>query len=114
MSDWHEAESSLSEEARNIHRALNSLREEIEAADWYHQRAATSQDPGLRQVLRHNLEDEIEHACMVLEWLRRTMPGWDRRLRTYLFTDGPIVRHEMPGEGAGPPPRATGPRPFSR
>jgi ferritin-like protein len=94
MSDYHEAWEALPEEARNIHRALVSFKEEIEAVDWYNQRVALSQDETLKSVLAHNRDEEIEHACMVLEWLRRNMPGWDAHLREFLFTEGPIGHGE--------------------
>lgn len=83
---------------RDISRALNSIKEEIEAIDWYHQRVATAADPALKAVLAHNRDEEIEHACMILEWLRRTMPAFDEQLRTYLFTEVPITEVE---EGTG-------------
>ena len=105
MSMYHEPTAELSDEARNITRALNSLKEEIEAVDWYNQRVDVATDAELADVLAHNRDEEIEHACMVLEWLRRTMPAWDRELRTYLFTSGPITAVE---EGAGGDDEGTG------
>lgn len=97
--EYHEPWSELPEDVRDAHRALKSLMEELEAVDWYHQRVAVTTDPSLRAILAHNRDEEIEHACMALEWLRRTMPGWDDELRTYLFTEGPI--HELEDEGGG-------------
>ncbi|MFO8128603.1 MAG: ferritin-like domain-containing protein [Bacteroidales bacterium] len=91
MSDYHEPANELSKETRNFTRALNSLKEEIEAVDWYHQRVDLSDDEQLRKIMAHNRDEEIEHACMTLEWLRRNMPGWDEELRTYLFTEGDIT-----------------------
>lgn len=104
MSSYHEPVEELSQADRDIHRALNSLKEEVEAVDWYHQRAAASQDETIRSIILHNRDEEIEHACMMLEWLRRTMPEWDAALRTYLFTTAPITEVEEAatgGEGAG-------------
>jgi ferritin-like protein len=100
MSDYHEPPEALPPEARDAHRALASLKEELEAVDWYHQRVALCQDPSLQQVLAHNRDEEMEHACMALEWLRRTMPGWDDQLRSHLFREGPIT--DQPGEAAVP------------
>jgi len=91
MVDYHESWEALPEEARNAHRALASLKEEIEAVDWYHQRVVLCQDASLQAVLAHNRDEEIEHACMTLEWLRRNMAGWDEQLRAYLFNDLPIT-----------------------
>lgn len=94
MGGYNESWEALPEEARNIHRALNSLKEEIEAVDWYHQRVVLCQDESLKSVLAHNRDEEIEHACMTLEWLRRNMSGWDKELRDALFGEGPIGHHE--------------------
>ena len=98
MSNYHEPMESLDEHTRNCTRALNSLKEEIEAVDWYHQRVAATKDEDLKAVLAHNRDEEIEHAAMTLEWLRRNMDGWDEELKTYLFTEAPIVDVEEIGE----------------
>jgi uncharacterized protein len=94
MGDYHEPESELSAHARDLHRALTSFKEEIEAVDWYNQRVERASDEALRAVLAHNRDEEIEHATMTLEWLRRNMPKWDEALRTYLFTEGSITEIE--------------------
>jgi len=94
MSQYHEPTGELSEKARNITRALISLKEEIEAVDWYNQRVDVTKDEHLKSILAHNRDEEIEHACMALEWLRRNMDGWDDELRTYLFTEGDITNLE--------------------
>jgi uncharacterized protein len=91
---YHEPASELSPEARDIHRALASLVEELEAVDWYHQRSQTTGDESLKAVLRHNRDEEIEHAAMMLEWLRRRIAKFDEELRTYLFTSQPIMQVE--------------------
>lgn len=104
MSQYHEPVEYLDEKAKDIVRALNSLKEEIEAVDWYNQRYVASKDEELRAIMAHNRDEEIEHACMTLEWLRRNMPVWDEQLRTYLFTEGPITKIEeeaMDGETNG-------------
>ncbi|PXF34498.1 hypothetical protein EU77_07050 [Mesotoga sp. SC_NapDC] len=100
MSNYHEPFEKLSEKARDISRALNSLKEEIEAVDWYNQRVDVSDDAELKAVMAHNRDEEIEHACMTLEWLRRNMDGWDEELKTYLFTNAPITEVEEAGEGS--------------
>jgi ferritin-like protein len=91
---YHEKWDELSAHARDIHRALESLKEEIEAVDWYHQRVDLARDDELRAVLAHNRDEEIEHAAMTLEWLRRNIDGWDHELREYLFTEAPIAEAE--------------------
>lgn len=83
-------ETGLSDEAKNIHRALASLQEELEAIDYYHQRAEVADDEALTAVLAHNRDDEMEHAVMLLEWLRRTMPEIDVQMRKFLFTSGSL------------------------
>ena len=80
------------------HRAISSLMEELEAVDWYDQRIDATSDPDLADVLRHNRDEEKEHAAMVLEWLRRRDPVLDRHLRRYLFTEGSIVAIEDEAE----------------
>ena len=84
-------EQNLSAATRTVHRALASLMEELEAADWYSQRMDVNDDDQLNAILQHNRDEEIEHAAMTLEWLRRNMDGWDEELRTYLFQEGPII-----------------------
>lgn len=84
-------ETGLSNEALNIHRALASLQEELEAIDYYHQRVDLSEDESLKAVLAHNRDDEMEHAMMLLEWLRRAMPGFDVQMRKFMFTSGSIL-----------------------
>jgi hypothetical protein len=98
MTDYHESWDALDEQAKNVHRALTSLKEEIEAVDWYNQRVVLCQDEELRSVLAHNRDEEIEHACMTLEWLRRNMEVWDEQLKTYLFTTVPITEAEEAAE----------------
>jgi uncharacterized protein len=105
--NYHEAPELLSEGTKNMHRALVSLREELEAVDWYAQRAEGCSDDELRAVLVHNKNEEIEHAMMVLEWIRRHDPTFDANIATYVNSSGPIVQIEASqaggakGEGAG-------------
>jgi ferritin-like protein len=94
MSNYHEPVESLDEHTKNCTRALNSLKEEIEAVDWYNQRVAATKDEDLKKILAHNRDEEIEHAAMTLEWLRRNMDAWDDELKTYLFTEAPITEVE--------------------
>jgi len=94
MTQYHEPVEKLDEKAQNISRALNSLKEEIEAIDWYNQRVVASADQALKAIMAHNRDEEIEHAVMAIEWLRRNMDKWDDELRTYLFTQGAITELE--------------------
>ncbi|WP_329905430.1 encapsulin-associated ferritin-like protein [Porphyromonas pogonae] len=90
MNDYHEPAEEISQKGRSRLRALTSLKEEIEAVDWYNQRVEVEQDSSLKKILKHNMEEEMEHACMTLEWLRRNMEGWDEHLKKFLFTEGEI------------------------
>lgn len=90
----HEPRELLSDAVLDRHRAIVSLMEELEAVDWYDQRAAVCTDPELREILEHNRDEEKEHAAMVIEWLRRHDPTFDEELRTYLFTEGSILEAE--------------------
>jgi ferritin-like protein len=87
----HEAPELISEDTKNMHRAIVTLIEELEAVDWYQQRADACSDKELREVILHNKNEEIEHAMMTLEWIRRHSAEFDEQLRTYLFSDKPIV-----------------------
>jgi ferritin-like protein len=108
---FHEAEQHLTPETRDLHRAIASLMEELEAIDWYQQRIDAAGDAELRQIIEHNRNEEIEHAAMVLEWIRRRRPEFDVRLKTYLFTEGSIVGREEAVEG-GPGGAPANGRPF--
>lgn len=87
---YHEPVGELSAKTRDFHRALQSLMEELEAIDWYNQRADVCNDEDLKKILIHNRDEEIEHAAMVIEWLRRQDPAFEKELKEYLFTDKPI------------------------
>src|SRR5215212_1239655 len=80
-SEWHEGYERMSEETRNFSRALKSLQEELEAVDWYNQRVEATKDDQLRRILAHNRDEEIEHAMMALEYLRRINPVFDKHMR---------------------------------
>ncbi|SCZ09208.1 encapsulin-associated ferritin-like protein [Alkaliphilus peptidifermentans] len=108
MSNYHEPVEQLDELTKNITRAISSLKEEVEAVDWYNQRVAVTKDPELKAILAHNRDEEIEHACMTLEWLRRNMPVWDEQLRGCLFKDGPIVGDHGDEEDHGTPSTSGG------
>ena len=90
-SGYHEPFEILSPETRDRHRALLTVIEELEAVDWYEQRAAACTDPELKKIILHHREEEIEHALMALEWLRRRCPDFAEHAKTYLFSEGPIT-----------------------
>lgn len=87
----------------HLHYAITSLMEELEAIDWYRQRADDIEDADLRAVVLHNAKEEMEHAAMLIEWIRRSEPLFEKQLREYLFTDKPIVEVEREAENRGSP-----------
>ncbi len=87
----HEEAALLSSAVINQHRAIESLIEELQAVDWYYQRAHASNDEGLKAILTHNMNDEMEHAAMLLEWIRREIPYFNKELSAFLNTKSPIA-----------------------
>jgi len=90
----HAPRERLSTETLSIHHAIVSLMEELEPVDWYRQRADDCEDEELKAILLHNMREEIEHAAMALEWLRRNSDYFNKELKEYLFTEGSIAGHE--------------------
>ncbi len=88
---YHEAEEKLSANTKDMHRAIVSLMEELEAVDWYNQRADACSDPELKAILEHNRDEEKEHAAMVLEWIRRHDPVLSKEMKEFLFSTKPIT-----------------------
>ena len=97
----HEDPEKLGSDVIDAHRAIVSVMEELEAVDWYNQRAKATTDPELRAILEHNRDEEKEHASMVLEWLRRNDPTLAGHFKTYLFTEGSITGIETEAEHGG-------------
>lgn len=91
---YHEPINELSDETRDMHRAITSLMEELEAVDWYNQRADACKNEELKNILVHNRDEEKEHAAMVLEWIRRKDPAFDKELNDYLFTSKSIAHNK--------------------
>ena len=92
---YHEPINELSDQTRDMHRAIISLMEELEAVVWYNQRVDACRNAELKAILAHNRDEEKEHAAMVLEWIRRQDPAFDKELKDYLFTGKPIAHgHE--------------------
>src|SRR5690554_6693570 len=92
--EYHEPYDLLTDKTRQMHRAIKSLMEELEAIDWYQQRIDACNDEALRRILKHNRDEEVEHASMVLEWLRRQDEVFDQELKTYLFRQADITAVE--------------------
>ena len=88
---YHEPIGELTDATRDMRRAITSLMEELEAIDWYNQRVDAAKDSELAAILAHNRDEEKEHAAMVLEWIRRKNPAFDKELKDFLYTDKPIA-----------------------
>lgn len=91
---YHEPIEELSDETRDMHRAIESLMEELEAVDWYNQRVNACKDPELKRILEHNRDEEKEHAAMTLEWIRKKDAVFDKELKDYLFTGKTTHDHD--------------------
>ena len=89
----------LDSKTLDISKAITSLREELEAVDWYNQRVATASNEELKRIMAHNRDEEKEHAAMLIEWIRRNMDNWDKELKDYLFTSAPLGEHEAAAGG---------------
>ena len=108
----HAPRERLSRSTLLLHHAIVSVMEELDAIDWYRQRADDTEDDTLRELLLHNMREEMEHASMVLEWIRRHSTDFDEHLRTYLFTEKPILAIEKEAEaekGDAPKKKKGGP-----
>jgi ferritin-like protein len=101
--EYHEPPELLSQETKEMHRALVSAIEELEAIDWYQQRADACEDQQLGDILLHNKEEEMEHFLMTLEWIRRRSPKFSSEMKKYLFSEGPLTEIEEKEEGGGDP-----------
>ncbi|GAC1378696.1 MAG: hypothetical protein NVS3B3_22770 [Aquirhabdus sp.] len=114
---YHEPIEELNDNVRDMHRAIESLMEELEAVDWYSQRATACKNKELREIMQHNADEEKEHASMLLEWIRRRDPKVDENLRKYLFTEPKnILKVEEEGEEEEPKPKpkAAAPKPAAK
>ena len=89
----HAPRERLSKETLTLHHAIVSLMEELEAVDWYRQRADDCEDEALKEILLHNMREEMEHAAMVIEWIRRNNEDFEMQLRAFLFKDDEIADH---------------------
>jgi len=98
---YHESEDKLRPETMDNHRALTSMQEELEAADWYDQRVDAAIDQDLKAIVAHNRDEEKEHFAMLLEWYRRRDATMDAHLKEYLFTTGSLIAREQGSTGGG-------------
>lgn len=89
--ELHAPRERLSKQTLHMHQAIVSVMEELEAVDWYRQRADDCDDESLKAILLHNMREEMEHAAMALEWMRRNDETFEKYLKEFLFTDGDIA-----------------------
>ena len=89
--DLHAPRERLSDQTIAAHQAIVSLMEELQAIDWYRQRADDCDDVQLKEVLVHNMNDEMEHAAMLIEWLRRNVAEFAAQLDKFLGGEGSIA-----------------------
>jgi ferritin-like protein len=101
--NYHEPYELLPEGLKDMHRAIVSIQEELEAVDWYAQRAAVCADGELKDILLHNRDEEVEHAFMLIEWLRRKDPVFAQMASTYIASEGPILSVEEKAMGKAAP-----------
>jgi ferritin-like protein len=85
-----EDRANLSNKTQDLKRCIDSIREELEATDYYTQRAEACTDPELKKIMLHNANEEKEHAAMLLEWLRRNDVNYSKEFKDYLFSEGEI------------------------
>lgn len=64
-------EVSYPEKSRDLEFARESLREELEAINFYQARIDTTADESLKTVLAHNRDEEKEHVAELLEWIHQ-------------------------------------------
>lgn len=91
MGALHEDRRQISEEVLDMKRAIDSLREELEAVDWYNQRQDVTKDAELREILIHNMNEEKEHAAMLLAWIRAHDAAFEAELEEYVFKDEKLI-----------------------
>ena len=89
----HASRERLSKETLAFHHCIVSIIEELEAVDWYRQRADDCEDEALKDILLHNMREEMEHAAMALEWLRRNNSDFAKMLDEFLYSKGDIAHH---------------------
>ncbi len=82
----YETENNLDEKTRDMSRARQSLIEEMQAIMFYDERLDATKDVALKDVIKHNRDDEKEHFSLLLEYLRRNDPELDRELKEILFS----------------------------
>jgi hypothetical protein len=81
----YQEKGNVSKKVLDFNRARQSLIEELQAIMWYDERADATSDKALKETLVHNRDDEKEHASLLIEWLRRNDPNFNKKLKEILF-----------------------------
>jgi len=79
----YENREKLSQETLEWERTSQSLREELEAVDWYQERIDLTKDTELKHILEHNRDEEKEHAAMLIGWLRKNDSIFDKKFEEH-------------------------------
>ena len=80
---FYEKDENLKPKTLEQIRASKSLREELEAIDYYQERIDVTKDEGLKKILEHNRDEEKEHAAMLIEWLRKNDSTFDKEFEEH-------------------------------
>jgi hypothetical protein len=75
----------IKEDVLDLHRAIDSLVEELEAIDFYNQRASETKDKELKAILVFNRDDEKEHASLLIEYIRKHDSKFGEMMKKFLF-----------------------------
>ena len=67
----------------DLERARKSLREELEAIDFYQERIDATEEESLKKILAHNMVEEKEHAAMLIEWIRKNDSVQDKKFEEH-------------------------------
>ena len=82
--NYHEPLDQIDQTTIDHHRVIQSIVEELEAVDWYMQRASATEMPMLKELLLHNAKEEMEHVALGLEFLRQNYPLWASMFDKYM------------------------------
>ncbi|MCX6816138.1 MAG: ferritin [Candidatus Aenigmarchaeota archaeon] len=71
MTGEMEGRDNISDKTKDLERARKSLMEELEAINWYQERAENTKNAELKRIIEHNRDEEKEHAAMLFEWIMK-------------------------------------------
>jgi len=79
----YEKREDLNQKTLDLERARQSLIEEFQAINWYQERVEVTKDESLSRILKHNRDEEKEHAAMLMEWIRQNDPAQDAAFKQH-------------------------------